>query len=94
MDWSRILHLTGFSENTTKNRSHPNRWLLKWSRGDKVLLPALSGVVKTFVLTLQRYKLIMKVPNFWGIICFIDEIYLYLKYKRIGLASLQAQFSF
>ena len=33
------------------------RWLLKWSRGDKVLLPALSGVVKTFVLTLQRYEL-------------------------------------
>jgi len=72
-----------------KNRSHPNRWLLKWSRGDKVLLPALSGVVKTIVLTLQRYKQIMKVPNFLGIICIIDEIY-----KRIGLASLQAQFSF
>ena len=56
-----------------KNRSHPNRWLLKWSRGDKVLLPALSGVVKTFVLTLQRYKLIMKVPIFFGFICIINE---------------------
>ena len=51
-----------------KNRSHLFGWLLKWSRGDKVLLPALSGVVKTNVLTVQRYKLIMKVPNFWGII--------------------------
>ena len=58
-----------------KNRSHPNRWLLKWSRGDKVLLPALSGVVKTIVLTVQRYKLIMKVPNFYGIICNIHEMY-------------------
>ena len=33
------------------------KWLLKWSRGDKVLLPALSGVVKTCILTLQRYEL-------------------------------------
>jgi len=35
----------------------------KWSRGDKVLLPALSGVVRTDVLTLQRYKLTSKLPN-------------------------------
>ena len=27
----------------------------KWSSIDQALLPALSGVVKTFVLTLQRY---------------------------------------
>ena len=58
-----------------KNRSHPNRWLLKWSRGDKVLLPALSGVVKTIVLTVQRYKLIMKVPNLFVIICIIHDMY-------------------
>ena len=51
----------------------------KWSRGDKVLLPALSGVVKTNVLTVLRYKLIMKVPNFWGIICIFDEIFLFLQ---------------
>ena len=75
VDWFKILHLTSFSENSMKNRSHPNRWLLKWSRGDKVLLPALSGVVKTIVLTVQRYKLIMKVPNFYGIICNIHEMY-------------------
>ena len=62
-----------------KNRSHPNRWFLKWSRGDKVLLPALSGVVKTNVLTVQRYKLSMKVPNFLGIICIFDEIFLFLQ---------------
>ena len=34
-------------------KSHP-KVTFKWSRGDKVLLPALSGVVKTNVLTLQR----------------------------------------
>jgi hypothetical protein len=28
-----------------KNKSHP-KVTIKWSRGDKVLLPALSGVVK------------------------------------------------
>jgi len=37
-----------------KNKSHLSRVAFKWSRGDKVLLPALSGVVKTIVLTLQR----------------------------------------
>ena len=26
----------------------------KWSSVDQVLLPALSGVVKTYILTLQR----------------------------------------
>lgn len=40
-----------------------------------LVLPALSGVVKTIVLTVQRYKLIMKVPNFYGIICNIHEMY-------------------
>ena len=36
-----------------KNKSHP-RVTFKWSSVDQGLLPALSGVVKTFVLTLQR----------------------------------------
>ena len=39
-----------------KNKSHP-KVTFKWSRGDKVLLPALSGVVKTYILTLQRYEI-------------------------------------
>ena len=37
-----------------KNRSHP-KVTFKWSSVDQVLLPAFSGVVKTNVLTLQRY---------------------------------------
>jgi len=37
-----------------KNKSHP-KVTFKWSSVDQVLLPALSGVVKTFVLTVQRY---------------------------------------
>ena len=36
-----------------KNKSHP-KVTFKWSSIDKALLPALSGVVKTYVLTLQR----------------------------------------
>ena len=55
-----------------KNKSHP-KVAFKWSRGDKVLLPALSGVVKTFILTVQRYKLIIKDPNFGEIICIVVE---------------------
>jgi len=58
-----------------KIKSYLSSSSFKWSRGDKVLLPALSGVVKTIVLTVQRYKLIMKVPNFYGIICNIHEMY-------------------
>ena len=30
----------------------------KWSSFDTGLLPALSGVVKTFILTVQRYEII------------------------------------
>jgi hypothetical protein len=37
-----------------KNKSHPGGF--KWSSIDKALLPALSGVVKTYILTLQRYE--------------------------------------
>jgi hypothetical protein len=36
-----------------KNKSH-NNVAFKWSSVDKGLLPALSGVVKTIVLTVQR----------------------------------------
>jgi len=36
-----------------KNKSHP-KVAFKWSSVDQGLLPALSGVVKTNVLTLQR----------------------------------------
>jgi len=39
-----------------KNKSHP-KVTFKWSRGDKVLLPALSGVVKSELLTVQRYEI-------------------------------------
>ena len=46
-----------------KIKSHPWEVAFKWSRGDKVLLPALSGVVKTIVLTLQRYELFPFLPN-------------------------------
>ena len=42
------------SESYMKSKSHLLRVAFKWSRGDKVLLPALSGVVTTNVLTLQR----------------------------------------
>ena len=31
----------------------------KWSSVDQGLLPALSGVVITFVLTLQRYEVFL-----------------------------------
>ena len=36
----------------------------KWSSIDQALLPALSGVVKTFILTLQRYTFFSYLPNF------------------------------
>ena len=36
-----------------KNKSHP-KVTFKWSSVDQGLLPALSGVVKTYILTLQR----------------------------------------
>jgi len=39
-----------------KNKNHPEV-AFKWSRGDKVLLPALSGVVKSELLTVQRYEI-------------------------------------
>ena len=55
-----------------KNKSHP-KVTFKWSSIDKALLPALSGVVKTFILTVQRYKLIIKDPNFGEIICIVVE---------------------
>jgi len=42
-----------------KKKSHP-QVAFKWSRGDKVLLPALSGVVKNLRLTLYRYTLFLK----------------------------------
>jgi hypothetical protein len=31
----------------------------KWSSIDKALLPALSGVVRTFILTVQIYELFL-----------------------------------
>jgi len=46
-----------------KNKSHL-KVTFKWSSVDQVLLPALSGVVKTYILTLQRYIFFLKVPNF------------------------------
>ncbi len=49
-----------------KNKKPPGGDFLKWSSIDKALLPALSGVVRTFALTVQIYELIMKVPNFLG----------------------------
>ena len=42
----------------------PLKVTFKWSRGDTVLLPALSGVVKTFILTVQRYEIKQYPPNF------------------------------
>jgi hypothetical protein len=39
----------------------------KWSRGDKVLLPALSGVAKSEPLTVQRYEIFKYVPNILGL---------------------------
>jgi len=36
----------------------------KWSSFDTGLLPALSGVVKTFILTVQRYEIKQYPPNF------------------------------
>ena len=54
--WLKIRRSTEYSENYMKNKSHP-KVTFKWSRGDKVLLPALSGVVKTYILTLQRYEI-------------------------------------
>ena len=44
-------------------KSHP-KVTFKWSSVDQGLLPALSGVVKTNVLTLQRYELFLKFPIF------------------------------
>ena len=35
----------------------------KWSSIDQALLPALSGVVKTFVLTVQRYTFLLNNPS-------------------------------
>ena len=46
-----------------KNKSHP-KVTFKWSSVDQGLLPALSGVVKTNVLTVQRYELFLNFPNF------------------------------
>ena len=40
-------------ERDMKNKSHP-KVTFKRSSVDQVLLPALSGVVKTYVLTMQR----------------------------------------
>ena len=57
-----------------KQKEQPFRVaILKCSSVDKVLLPRgkFTRIVITFVLTVQRYKLIMKVPNFWGIICIL-----------------------
>ena len=36
-----------------KNKSH-SKVIFKWSSVDQGLLPALSGVAKTYVLTVQR----------------------------------------
>jgi hypothetical protein len=47
------LKLGHFFERDMKNKSHPLGGF-KWSSIDQALLPALSGVVKTNVLTLQR----------------------------------------
>ena len=57
---------TSSSENSTKKET-TRKWLLKWSSVDKVLLPRgkLTRIVKIVVLTVQRYKLIMKVPNYF-----------------------------
>ena len=52
--WHQILISTASSGNCTRNsKSRPYEVAFKWSRGDKVLLPALSGLVKT-VLMMQR----------------------------------------
>ena len=50
---SKLPDLIVYSERNMKNKSHPLGGF-KWSSIDQALLPALSGVVKTNVLTLQR----------------------------------------
>ena len=54
-----------------KNKSH-SKVAFKWSSVDQGLLPALSGVVKTIVLTGQSYELFLKLPNFTTII-FVNQ---------------------
>ena len=49
-----------------KKRSHP-KVIFKWSSVDQVLLPALSGVVKTFILTL-RYNNFQIILLFFALI--------------------------
>ena len=51
----RELSSLHFEENM-KNKSHP-KVTFKWSSIDKALLPALSGVVKSEPLTVQRYEI-------------------------------------
>jgi hypothetical protein len=48
-----------------KNKSHP-KVTFKWSSIDKALLPALSGVVKSEPLTVQRYEIFLKLPSFFA----------------------------
>jgi hypothetical protein len=55
-----------------KNKSHP-KVTFKWSSIDKALLPALSGVVKSEPLTVQRYEIFLKLPSFFAKKCLLIE---------------------
>ena len=48
-----VLNIISYFERDMKNKSHL-KVTFKWSSVDQGLLPALSGVVKTIVLTVQR----------------------------------------
>ena len=48
-----VFSTTSYFVKDMKNKSHP-KVTFKWSSVDQGLLPALSGVVKTNVLTVQR----------------------------------------